>query len=105
MSSGRAFFVYTGLRILLLLAVGGLLYLTGARGFLLIVLAFLLSGALSLVWLNRPREQMSAGFGRVIGRVNAKIDEAAAKEDEPEPAPSADQETDAKSDAGQQQGQ
>ena len=52
MSSGRALLVYTGLRLLLLLAVGGLLYLTGARGFLLILLAFLVSGALSLVWLR-----------------------------------------------------
>jgi len=107
-SSGRAFFLYTGLRILLLLAVGGLLYLTGARGFLLLVLAFLLSGALSLVWLDKPRGQMSAGFGRVMGRMNAKIDEAAAKEDHMQSAlqePSADEEADAKSDAGQQQGQ
>lgn len=95
--------MYTGLRILLLLAVGGLLYLTGARGFLLILLAFLLSGALSLVWLNKPRGQMSAGFGRAMGRVNAKIDEAAAKEDHLQE--SADDEADTKSDAGQQQGQ
>jgi hypothetical protein len=81
-SSGRAFFVYTALRIALLLAVGGLLYLTGARGFLLIVLAFLLSGALSLVWLDRPRAKMSEGFGRAIGKVNDKIDAAAAAEDD-----------------------
>ncbi len=38
-STGRAFVVYTGLRIILLLAVGGLLYLTGARGLLLILLS------------------------------------------------------------------
>ena len=101
--------MYTGLRILLLLGVGGLLYLTGARGFLLILLAFLLSGALSLVWLDKPRGQMSAGFGRAMGRVNAKIDAAAAKEDHLQPAlddaGSPDQEADTKSDAGQQQGQ
>lgn len=106
MSSGRAFFVYTGLRLLLLLAVGGLLYVTGARGFMLIVLAFLLSGALSLVWLNKPRGQMSAGFGRMMGRMNDKIDAAAAKEDHLQPSaaqPSPDDETDAESEAGQQQ--
>lgn len=95
--------MYTGLRLLLLLAVGGLLYLTGARGFLLVLLAFLLSGALSLVWLDKPRGQMSAGFGRVLGRVNSKIDEAAAKEDHLQPA-LADEEADAEADAGQQQG-
>ena len=43
-----------------------------------------------------------------MGRMNAKIDEAAAKEDHMQSAlqePSADEEADAKSDAGQQQGQ
>ncbi|MCU0295222.1 MAG: DUF4229 domain-containing protein [Candidatus Nanopelagicales bacterium] len=82
MSTGQAFAVYTGLRLVLLLAVGGLLYLTGARGFLLILLSFLVSGALSLVWLDRPRATMSAGFGRVMGRMNDRIDAAAAAEDE-----------------------
>lgn len=97
--------MYTALRLLLLLAVGGLLYLTGARGFLLLVLAFLLSGALSLVWLDKPRGQMSAGFGRVMGRMNAKIDEAAAKEDQAEAGSAADDEAEAKTESGQQQGQ
>ncbi len=64
---------------------GGLLYLTGARGFLLILLSFLVSGALSLVWLDRPRSTMSAGFGRVMGKMNDRIDAAAASEDEVEP--------------------
>jgi Protein of unknown function (DUF4229) len=81
-STGQAFAVYSGLRLVLLLAVGGLLYLTGARGFLLILLAFLVSGALSLVWLDRPRATMSAGFGRVMGRMNDRIDAAAAAEDD-----------------------
>lgn len=94
--------MYTGLRLILLLAVGGLLYLTGARGLLLIVLAFLLSGALSLVWLNKPRGQMSAGFGRMIGRMNDKIDAAAAKDDDPQEVQSADDETDAEPKASEQ---
>ncbi len=76
--------MYTGLRILLLLGVGALLYATGARGFLLLVLAFLVSGALSLVWLDRPRAKMSQGFGNAVNRVNDKIDAAAAAEDEPQ---------------------
>lgn len=99
--------MYTGLRLLLLLAVGGLLYLTGARGFLLILLAFLLSGALSLVWLNKPRGEMSAGFGRFMGRMNAKIDEASAKEDHLQSGledQSTDSQTDSEAKPSQQQG-
>lgn len=105
MSSGRAFFVYTGLRILLLVAVGGLLYLVGARGLLLLVLAFVVSGALSLVWLDRPRAQMGEGVGRAIGRVNDRIDAAAAAEDVPPEPPdgSLEQEADSQTDASQQQ--
>lgn len=102
-TSGRAFFVYTGLRIVLLLAVGGLLYLTGARGFLLILLAFLVSGALSLVWLDRPRGQMSAGFGRVIGKVNDRIDAAAAAEDDQQEV-ALEEEPEAQTETGKQQG-
>ena len=102
-TAGRAFFVYTGLRILLLLAVGGLLYATGARGFLLLVLAFLVSGALSLVWLDRPRAKMSQGFGNAVGRVNDKIDAAAAAEDEPlEQAEESEREADAETESRQQ---
>jgi hypothetical protein len=104
-SSGRAFFVYTGLRLILLLAVGGVLYLTGARGFMLILLAFLLSGALSLIWLDKPRGEMSAGFGRMMGRMNAKIDENAAKEDHLQPSlqqESADDESGSQPEASEQ---
>lgn len=105
MSSGRAFFVYTGLRLLLLLAVGAVLFLLGARGFLLLVLAFLVSGAMSLIWLDKPRGEMSAGFGRVMGKLNDKIDANAAKEDHLQPAmqdESANDETDAESESSEQ---
>lgn len=109
MSSGRAFAVYTSLRVLILLVVGGVLYLLGARSFLLIALAFLVSGALSLILLDRPRSQASQGFGRLIGRVNAKIDAAAAKEDPVEDESldqrhSSDGEPDSETEAGQHQG-
>jgi len=98
-TAGRAFFVYTGLRLLLLLAVGGLLYLTGARGLLLLVLAFLVSGALSLVWLDRPRASMSQGFGRAVGKVNDRIDAAAAAEDDlPASTPQSDSQQQADAD-------
>ena len=105
-TAGRAFFVYTGLRILLLLGVGALLYATGARGFLLVVLAFLVSGALSLVWLDRPRAKMSQGFGNAVSRVNDKIDAAAAAEDEPldqaSDTEASEQEADAETESRQQ---
>lgn len=104
-SSGRAFFVYTGLRVLLLLAVGALLYVVGARGFLLVLLAFLISGALSLILLDKPRGEMSAGFGRMMGRMNDKIDANAAKEDHLQPAlqdESADDESDAEPETSEQ---
>ncbi len=106
-TAGRAFFVYTGLRLVLLLAVGGLLYLTGARGLLLLVLAFLVSGALSLVWLDRPRSSMSQGFGRVVGKVNDRIDAAAAAEDDVPPAPAehdSEQQAESDTEPRQQQG-
>ncbi len=96
--------MYTGLRLVLLLAVGGLLYLTGARGFLLIVLAFLVSGALSLVWLDRPRAKMSEGVGRAIGKVNDRIDAAAAAEDDLQDIDLKD-ESKSEPEAGQQKGQ
>ena len=97
--------MYTGLRVLLLLAVGALLYVVGARGFLLVLLAFLISGALSLIWLDKPRGEMSAGFGRMMGRMNDKIDANAAKEDHLQPAlqdESADDESDAEPEASEQ---
>ena len=105
MTAGRALLVYTGLRILLLLAVGGLLYLTGARGFLLFLLAFVVSGALSLVWLDKPRGQASAGFGRWMGKRNARIEEAAPVDDEQASTSSADDEPQTESKPGEQQGQ
>ena len=82
---------------------GGLLYLTGARGLLLLVLAFLVSGALSLVWLDRPRSSMSAGSGRAVGKVDDRIDAAAAAEDHVVDS-SAEQESDPEPQARQQQG-
>lgn len=95
------------------------MYLVGARGFVLILLAFIVSGALSLVLLDRPRSDASRGLGRVIGRINDKIDAAAAKEDPVEPEdhtpveakdepaeqqPESDRQTDAEAESGQHQG-
>lgn len=80
-SGGRAFVVYTGFRILLLLAVGGVMYALGARGALLIVLAFVVSGFLSLALLDRWRTALGMGVARALERVNGRIDRASASED------------------------
>lgn len=106
MSSGRALVVYTLLRILLLVAVGAVFYRLGARGFLLALLAFITSGAISLVVLDRPRSDASRGLGKVLGGVNDKIDAAAAKEDvdpQPEDADSEAQ-ADSQADSGRKNG-
>lgn len=99
-TGGRAFVSYTLLRFLLLAVVGGVLYLVGARGILLLVGAFLLSGLLSLVLLDRQRSETAAGLDRAVTRVNKRIDDAAAAEDSAQDATgdqSADEEPEAES--------
>lgn len=73
--------VYTAARVLLLLVVFGVLALLGMRGVALIVLAFLLSGAISLLLLNGPREGMAGGIAGRMRRWNARIDESSRAED------------------------
>lgn len=51
--------IYSLARLLLLLAAAGVLWMTGARGLLLWVLAFVISGLLSLVLLRGLRARMS----------------------------------------------
>jgi hypothetical protein len=72
-----AFFRYTALRILVLVGVGAVGYLMGLRGFLLLIVAFLLSGVVSLVLLRGPREAMSASL---VGRVETSRQRRAAAE-------------------------
>lgn len=57
------------------------LYLIGLRGPMLLIVALLASGALSLFVLNRQRDAMSIGLASRIERWNRRIDEGAAKED------------------------
>ena len=85
----RATFDYTSARILLLVISVILLYLVGARGLLLLALAFLVSGIASFVLLSRQREVMSrALMGRIAGGrrrasgFRARIEEGARAEDE-----------------------
>ena len=58
----RATLAYTSARVLLLVVSGILLYLAGARGLLLLALAFVVSGTASFVLLSRQRDVMSGAL-------------------------------------------
>jgi TctA family transporter len=58
----RATLAYTSARIVLLVVSAVLLYLAGARGLLLLALAFVVSGILSFVLLSRQRDVMSGAL-------------------------------------------
>jgi hypothetical protein len=85
----RTTLAYTSARILLLVVAMILLYLVGARGLLLLALAFVVSGIASFVLLSRQRDVMS---GALMGRLGnrrqrtagfrARLDEGARAEDE-----------------------
>jgi len=85
----RATLAYTSARILLLVVSAILLYLAGARGLLLLGLAFVVSGIASFVLLSRQRDVMSGAlFARLKnGRARsagfrARLEEGARAEDE-----------------------
>jgi hypothetical protein len=85
----RTTLAYTSARILLLVVSIILLYLAGARGLLLLALAFVVSGIVSFVLLSRQRDAMSSalmarirtGKQRAAG-FRARIEEGARAEDE-----------------------
>ena len=83
--------VYTVARLALFAAVLAPLYLLGMRGFLLLVLAVVLSGVLSLVLLNRVRAGFSSVVSGYFSRVNQRIDAATRAEDVDDVDLSADQ--------------
>jgi hypothetical protein len=85
----RTGLAYTSARILLLIAALVLLYLAGARGLVLLGLAFLVSALASYVLLSRQRDVMSAalsrrmgGLGRKAAEFRTRIEEGAAAEDD-----------------------
>jgi uncharacterized protein (DUF58 family) len=85
----RATLAYTSARILLLVVSVILLYLIGARGLLLLALAFLVSGIASFVLLSRQRDVMSSALmGRIrsgqrrAAGFRARIEEGAQAEDD-----------------------
>lgn len=77
-----AFAVFIGLRTVLLVATGAVLYLFGLRGAALLILAVLISSALSLPLLSRRRDAVSSRISERVERTRRKLDEAAASDDE-----------------------
>jgi hypothetical protein len=81
-SRAKNLVVYTGLRVLLWLAVWAILqFLTPIKGVFALVISLLLSGIISIVVLDRQRDAMSEGVGAFFGRINDRIEKSAAAED------------------------
>ena len=78
----RATFAYTAARLLIFVAMLGLLWLLGARGFLLFGLALVISGIISFVVLSRQRDAMSGAITSRIGNFRQRLDEGTRAEDD-----------------------
>ncbi len=85
----RTTLAYSSARILLLVVSMILLYLVGARGLLLLALAFVVSGIASFVLLSKQRDIMSGALsGRLrhgrqrVSGFRGRLDEGASIEDE-----------------------
>jgi Mn2+/Fe2+ NRAMP family transporter len=85
----RTTLAYSSARTLLLVVSMILLYLVGARGLLLLALAFVVSGIASFVLLSKQRDIMSGALtGRLRNRrqrvsgFRSRLDEGARAEDE-----------------------
>jgi hypothetical protein len=72
---------YTLARIVLLAVVFGIGYLAGLRGITLIVMAFLGSGLLSFVVLNRQRDAFGGRVAGFFASINDRIEANTRKED------------------------
>lgn len=73
---------YTLLRLALLGLVAGVLYLLGLRDFWLLLLAFLISGGISLFLLSSARDEVSRAIATRNDTIRRRMSER-----EPEPAP------------------
>jgi hypothetical protein len=83
---------YTLLRVAMLVAVWFLLeWLTPFRGLWAIVAAFLISGGISLLLLNRERDAVSIGVAGFFGRINQRIEESKRAEDFDDDEPQSEQ--------------
>ncbi len=75
----RTGLAYTSARIIMLVAALVLLYLAGARGFLLLALAFVISALASYVLLSRQRETMADALNRRLSKATGKVTGKAAE--------------------------
>ena len=80
-----AFWVYTAARFGVLLAAFGVLYVAGARGLLLIIVAFAVSAVISYFLLAGMRNRFTAHVQARAERINERMDAAARAEDGPDP--------------------
>jgi len=83
----RTTFAYMSARFLLLVVSIVLLYVIGARGLLLLALAFLVSGVASFVLLSKQRDVMSGALmarirNRQANGFRARLEEGARAEDD-----------------------
>ncbi len=73
---------YTIARLLLWFGLWAILqFLTPVKGILALVLALLISSAISIVLLDRQRDAMSESVGAFFSGINSKIESSAAAED------------------------
>ena len=85
----RTTLAYTSARILIFVVATVLLYLAGARGFLLLALAFLVSALASFILLSKQRDIMAGALANRMSRrraraggFRARLEEGAQAEDE-----------------------
>ncbi|XRQ06450.1 DUF4229 domain-containing protein [Actinomadura welshii] len=77
----RSVILYTLARLAIFAATAGVLALFGARGFLLLMLALLVSGIVSYVLLSAQRDRMSAAVQSGVRTQRDKFRKAVTKED------------------------
>jgi hypothetical protein len=77
----RSVFIYTFSRLALFAATTAVLFLIGARGFLLLALAILISGVVSFVLLSRQRDAVSSSVTERATRMRRNLAEGSARED------------------------
>ncbi|MFI0370474.1 DUF4229 domain-containing protein [Actinomadura sp. 1N219] len=73
--------LYTLARLAIFAVTAGVLALLGARGFLLLLLALLVSGVVSFVLLSGQRDRMSAAVARGARAQRAKFEKSVTRED------------------------
>ncbi|GAA4511545.1 hypothetical protein GCM10023191_075840 [Actinoallomurus oryzae] len=78
----RSVLIYTLSRLALFGVTAGVLFLAGARGFLLLALAILISGIISFVLLTRQRDAISNSVTERASRIRENLAEGAAREDD-----------------------